>query len=129
MSPYRGNFSTILFELKRQRPALMSAIACAMKSFIVRSIWWSDCATPLAAKSCLDLLCDVHFVLEIEHHDGKRVTVGLGAGEAELSGRPQAQHLVAPRGCLEPEFLVVRELIFEGRFALVECGHDLGLFV
>jgi hypothetical protein len=68
-------------------------------------------------------------VLQVMHHDRKRVAVGFGAGKAELFRGPQTQHLVAPRGRLELEVLIVRELLFEGFFAPVECGHGLRLFL
>src|SRR5207249_9522325 len=35
----------------RQEPALIWATSCASNSSIVRRIWWSDWATPLASKS------------------------------------------------------------------------------
>src|SRR5262249_49796724 len=35
----------------RQRAALICATACSRNSSMVRRIWWSDCATPLASKS------------------------------------------------------------------------------
>src|SRR6202023_2320182 len=61
--------------------------------------------------------------LEFSHDDRECVAVGFGAGKPELFRRPQPQELVAPRGGLEFEFLVVREALLEGLFALVEFGH------
>src|SRR5262249_42351066 len=43
--------------------------------------------------------------------------------EPELLGRPCPEHAVAPRGRLESELLVVRELLLEAFLALVEGGH------
>ena len=51
---------------------------------------------------------------------GLRVAVGLGAGKAELFRGPEAEELVAARGGLEPQFLVVSELLLEAFLALVE---------
>src|ERR1700720_2939691 len=63
-------------------------------------------------------------LLEFGQDDGACIVLSFGAAQAELSRRPETKHLVAARSGLEPEFLVVRELLLEAFFALVECrGH------
>ena len=62
-------------------------------------------------------------VLEIGEYDFLGVGFSVGAGLAEFFGSPQAQQLVAAGYCLELKLLVMRELLFEAFFALVECGH------
>src|ERR1700719_880486 len=62
-------------------------------------------------------------LLEIGHHHRFRVILRLGAAEAEFFRRPQTDELVAPRGRLELEFLIVRELLLEAFLALIERGH------
>jgi len=63
--------------------------------------------------------------LEIGHHDLLGIGFGFAAGKAHLLGCPHAEQLVAAGAGLEPEFLVVREFLFEAVLALVESrGHD-----
>jgi hypothetical protein len=62
--------------------------------------------------------------LEIGHHDRLGVGLRFGAGEPELVGGPQAEQLVAAGIGLEPQFLVVGELLLETFLALVERGHS-----
>src|SRR5712691_11391848 len=61
--------------------------------------------------------------LDVREHHLLGVGLGVGAGEAELLGGPQPGELVAPRGRLEPQLLVMRELLLEPFLALVERGH------
>src|SRR5262249_59271469 len=63
--------------------------------------------------------------LQIRRDDLLRIGFRLGAGESHLLCRPQAEQLVAPRGRLESQFLVVGELLLEAFLALVERGHCL----
>src|SRR5215213_9618489 len=62
-------------------------------------------------------------LLEIGEHHALCVGVGLGAGPAELLGRPQPEELVAARRRLEAQLLVVGELPLEGVLAVVEGRH------
>src|SRR6185437_13422388 len=64
-----------------------------------------------------------HF-LEVGHHDLLGIGLRVRAAFAENSGGPQPEHLVAAGYRLEPELFVVRELLLEALFALVEsCCH------
>ena len=63
-------------------------------------------------------------LFEVRHDDRFGIGVGVRAGHAELSGRPQPQHLVAPGRRLEAQLLVVGELLLEAFLALVERGHS-----
>src|SRR6516225_10629295 len=86
----------------------------------------------------VDLVVRLHHALGVEilaqlrehaaalkggNHDLARISVGVGAFESELFRRPCSEHAVAPRGRLELELLVVRELPLEAFLALVEGGH------
>src|SRR5262252_2247891 len=62
-------------------------------------------------------------LLKIRHDDRLGIGVGLGAGEAELLRRPQAEELVATGVRLESQFLVEDELLLEALLALVERSH------
>src|SRR5262249_57693729 len=64
-------------------------------------------------------------LLQIRRDDLLRIGLGLGAGESHFLCRPQAEQLVAPRGRLESQFLVVGELPLEAFLALVERSHCL----
>ena len=63
--------------------------------------------------------------LEIGHHDFLGIGIGIGAGLAELFGRPEAEQLVAPRGRLEPQFLVEGEFALEAFFAVLHAAHGI----
>src|SRR3979411_456211 len=65
-------------------------------------------------------------VLDLGDDDLLGIGGGVGSGEAELFGGPQAQQAVAARRRLELEIFVVSELLLEAFFALVECGHGGG---
>ncbi len=110
----------------------MSAIAFAISSFIVRR----DLVIGLRDALGVEILADFFggtraraLLFESRHDHGERVAVGFGAGKSELFRRPQPEQLVAPRGRFELQFLVVRELLFEGFFALVECRHGPALML
>ena len=64
-------------------------------------------------------------LLEVGHHDLFGVGLGIGALAPELLGGPKPEQLVAPGRRLEFQLLVVRELLLETFFTLVERGHDL----
>ncbi len=93
----------------------MSATALAINSVITRADLVVRLRDTLGVEIPANLMKDVMVagVLEIRHHDDLRVGVGVGAGESEFLRGPQAEQLVAPRGCLELEFLIVRELLLE----------------
>src|SRR5262245_56732442 len=62
--------------------------------------------------------------LEVGEHNLLCIGFGVTAAFAQDSRRPQAKHLVPAGHSLEFELLVMRELLFEAFFALVECrGH------
>src|ERR1700735_4457782 len=77
----------------------------------------------LGVEIVADFLRDVMAAFEVGHDDGERVAVGFGAGKPKLFRSPKPEQLVAARGGLEFEVFVVRELLLEGLFALVERGH------
>ncbi len=62
-------------------------------------------------------------LVEIGPHNFLGILFSLVALVAEQPCSPQTQQLVAPRGCLEPQLLVMRELVFKTLLALVECAH------
>ena len=64
-------------------------------------------------------------IFDIAHHDGLGVAFRLGGVKAEFFRGPQAEELVAARGGLESQLLVMRELLLEAFLALVERGHAL----
>ena len=61
--------------------------------------------------------------LEVGRDHGLGIGLGLGAALAELLGCPQAQRLVAARGRLEAQFLVMRELALEAFLAVLHLVH------
>ena len=65
--------------------------------------------------------------IEIGRDNGLRVGLGRLAGQTELAGGPQTHELVAPRMRLEPQFLIVSELVLENLLTLVEGRHDMPL--
>src|SRR5262249_9881963 len=82
----------------------------------------------LGVEVAADLLEHVVLALRVLRHDHVAgISLGVGAGEAELLGRPKSEHLVAPGDRLEPQLLVVREALLEILLALVEGGGHAGL--
>src|SRR5262245_46092921 len=63
-------------------------------------------------------------LFEVGQYDVLRV----GPALSKNAGGPKAQHFVAARRCLETKLLVMRELLFEAFFALVECCGHAALF-
>jgi DNA-binding transcriptional LysR family regulator len=75
-----------------------------------------------------DLLEDVVVALGVlRHHYLLGIGVGVGPRKTELLRSPMPEHPVAPGDRLEPELLIVRELLFECFLALVEGGGHAGL--
>src|SRR6185437_9011164 len=74
-----------------------------------------------------DLVRDVFVAaFEVGKNDFLSVGFRVRAAFAQNSGRPEPEHLVAAGHRLETELLVMRELLFEAFFALVECrGHTV----
>jgi hypothetical protein len=62
-------------------------------------------------------------LFEIGPDDALGIGLRLGARDAEQFRGPQAEQLVAPRRRFELQFLVVLELVLEGRLAIVETAH------
>src|SRR5215467_6830311 len=67
-------------------------------------------------------------LFEVGKYDLLRISLRVGPALSKNAGGPKAQHLVAARHCLETKLLVMRELLFEAFFALVECCGHAALF-
>ena len=61
--------------------------------------------------------------LEVRDDDLLGIGLGLGRRKSELARRPQSEQLVATSIRLEPQLLVMGELLLEAFLALVERGH------
>src|SRR5260370_26912804 len=62
-------------------------------------------------------------LLEVGHDDVARIVLGVRTRLADQASRPQPQHLVLAGAGLEPQLLVMLELVLESLFALVERRH------
>src|SRR5262249_25591407 len=67
-------------------------------------------------------------LFEVGQYDLLRIGLRVGPALSKNAGGPKAQHFVAARRCLETKLLVMRELLFEAFFALVECCGHAALF-